>query len=239
MSDRIEFNLEDFIYEDGQLRFKLTDAKVDMFNQGIENLANEAKEIAVSHSFERIADGWEDPEFQYGVDGLISEIEIANNADAEGSFGIDNLFDLMDTGREGGVLIEPVSKKMLTVFYDRYRTDFVLSESVIQGEIVAPKPVDHALEALSNGVETFISELRESRWGSNRTTKRYSKTEGKVVTIVKPRKLVKALPSLYPSYYKDAGKTTPKGMKTNKGSYGNYGGGYRENKQYSGRSYLQ
>lgn len=227
----IRFDFTDFVYEDGQFKFRLDDEKVGLLNEGIENVVDEAREVAISWSFDRIAEGWGDARYDYDENGIISGVEIENTEDPSGSRGIDDLFSLMETGRAGGVEIFPINFEYLTVFRDRFRTSRYRAKSVIQGAIEAPNPIEKAEDVMREGFEELISDLKESRWGGFRTVRKFSKAEGRTITIIKPRSMVRSLPNLYETYYKKEGKSTPSGVRTN-AEYGNYGGSYRKNVFY-------
>lgn len=229
----IRFDFSDFVYEDGEFKFRLDDEKVGLLNEGIENVVDEAREVAISWSFDRIADGWGDPDYEHDESGIISGVTIENTESAAGSRGIDDLFSLMETGRAGGVDIYPVNFEYLLPYHDRFRTSRYKAKHVTQGEIEATNPVEKAEDVMREGIEELISDLRESRWGGFRTTRKFSKVEGRTITVVKPRSLVRSLPNLYDTYYKKAGTSTPNsGVRTN-AEYGNYGGTYRKNVFYT------
>ena len=216
----------------------LDDRKIAIYNAGMKIIAETAKELAMSWSYDShegvtddrtFAGSWE-IEYDRGSQGQILTVEIWNTLGESGGgehecgASTEELWQQMITGRER-TLRPDAGRAFKNVATSRFRTKRInVKAGVIKyiGAIPELNPQQRAQDFLNEENERLIIQLWESRWGSERAGGR-------------PRALVRALPFLYTSYYgKKSGYDTQAstGMAMNTKAFGTYGGRYRKDVQY-------
>ncbi|MDD4292234.1 MAG: hypothetical protein PHX51_08400 [Clostridia bacterium] len=225
----------------GEKGIDFNERKIALWNLGLENIANTAREIGASWSFGSHDSGYDSFAAEWHIvynrdnDGLITSIEIGNElgeygggGDHEGGATTENLWKLMQTGRERKLLAHPYSGEFKEVLIDtnRFRTKRMkvnLDNIKYQGYIPALNPTQKIQEFLEQAVAEFVAQIRESRWGAMRGEK--------------PRLIVRALPTgLYNEYYKTGHSgfdaKSEIGMAINSGRFGEYGASHRQDLDY-------
>lgn len=215
--------------------------KIAIYNTGMRVIADTAKELAMSWSYDSetgitsrdtFAGSWE-ADLEYGALGQIDYIEVWNElaesgaGDHRGGASTSDLWEQMKHGRER-TRRKDVPRAFSGVATSRFRTAHInVSEGVINfiGAIPVLDPQQKVQDFLNKAKEELLSQLWESRWGGTRNGV--------------PRSFVRAVPNLYgDNYYSLSGRgsifdtLSVAGMAMKSSSYGEYGGHYRVDKPY-------
>lgn len=166
MRQSFKLNLFDFFMdENGKFQFKLDGDFAGAFNLAVRNLAEEAKDIATSWTYQRYADSWE-LDYQYKrVEGfnLIKKVTLKNTDTSAGSQGLsgEGIWTIMNKGREGGYPIQPHHTEYLKLFHNRFRTMRYRAAGALGGEAQQTEPLEQAYEAMEASVKELVDQLSQ------------------------------------------------------------------------------
>lgn len=164
--ESFKLNIFDFVAdENGRFQFKLDGDFVGAFNLAVRNIAEEAKDIATSWTYNRYADSWE-LDYRYKrVEGfnVIKKVILKNTDTSAGSQGLPGagIWTIMNEGRRGGYPIEPHHTKYLKLFHNRFRTDKYRAAGARGGQAQQIEPLEQAYEAMESSMRELVDQLAQ------------------------------------------------------------------------------
>lgn len=135
-------------------------------NRGIEEIVEQAVEVAKSNTFRHMADQWKSYTDKDPVYGIINRITIYNDMDtgntAQGG-KYKKLWEIMRSGRPAHVSYsgwKPKTKKAFTMFLDSGRTSAIVRKGMHEiGKIEATNPKEKAEAFLIEALNTFFGDM--------------------------------------------------------------------------------